>query len=329
MAAVALALLPALARSRHSRTPVPAFCSRGSASRGLIRQLEPRSNVSRETFERADGAYALSVLLTRPMATRIVCIANQKGGVGKTTTAVNLAAGLAIEGVRTLLVDLDPQANATSGLGIDTKVPRRGAYHALLGMDEIHRLALPVPEVENLTILPAHPDLFGAEVELVDAIAREFRLKEALARAPSLPPIVIIDCPPSLGLLTINALTAAHSVLIPLQCEYYALEGISQLLTTVQLIRRRLNPSLSVEGVLLTMFDARNNLAHQVSDEARRHFGAEVFETVIPRNVRLSESPSFGRSIHHYDRASRGAAAYREVARALIVRHELQRSADS
>lgn len=248
---------------------------------------------------------------------RVIAIANQKGGVGKTTTAVNLAASLAAAEKRTLLVDFDPQGNATSGVGVDPNNIDQTVYHALLGSSAAEEVLVMTP-LEQLALLPANPDLIGAEVELISAIARENKLKTALQAIAEEFDYVLIDCPPSLGLLTINALTAANQVLIPLQCEYYAMEGLSQLVNTIRLIQRELNPGLEILGILLTMFDARNNLSHQVSDEIRQHFSAQVFETVIPRNVRLSEAPSHGLPALLYDISSRGATAYLDLAREII-----------
>ena len=251
---------------------------------------------------------------------KTICIANQKGGVGKTTTAVNLSSALALAGYSILLIDMDPQGNASSGLGIKKhETEDNNIYHVLIGEKSIQEVVIPTKN-KNLWIATSNPDLVGAEIELVDMPEREYRLKNAIASASSLYDYVIIDCPPSLGLLTLNSLAASNSFLVPLQCEYYALEGLSQLLNTAGLVKKGINPQLHIEGIVLTMFDKRNNLSHQVVEEIRAHFKEKVFKSVIPRNVRLSEAPSHGVSIFEYDAKSIGAQMYLELSKELIER---------
>jgi chromosome partitioning protein len=252
----------------------------------------------------------------------IVAIANQKGGVGKTTTAVNLAASLAIAERRTLLLDADPQGNATSGVGIAKHELQVSLYDAMVEGRSAREAILSVPGLEHLSILPATQDLVAAELQLVDRVNREAALRHVLDGLESDYDYVVIDCPPSLGLLTLNVLAAANTVLIPIQCEYYGLEGISQLLNTVRLVQQNFNPGLAISGVLLTMYDARLNLCRQVAEDAKEYFGAKMFVTPIPRNVRLAEAPSFGKPILLYDVQSVGAKSYLSVAQELMRRVE-------
>jgi chromosome partitioning protein len=254
---------------------------------------------------------------------RTVCVANQKGGVGKTTTSLNLAAGLALRGHRILLVDIDPQSNATTGLGFDHRAVERSTYDLLLGDASLEEVALPT-SIDHLDLAPASLDLAGAEIELVGSISREKKLADSLAGAAARYELIFVDCPPSLGLLTLNALAAAHDLIVPVQCEYYALEGLGQLLETAERVRRTLNPELRISGFLLTMYDARTKLAGQVAEEIRSHFPDLAFGTIIPRSVRLSEAPSFGEPVLTLDPSSRGAITYRLLAAEVEARYGLE-----
>lgn len=252
---------------------------------------------------------------------KIIAIANQKGGVGKTTTAINLAAWLAYLNKKVLLVDGDPQANATSGLGFDKKKMEKSIYNMLVEKMPAQEIWVETKQ-KNLYLLPSGVQLAGAEIEMVGMEKRETILRDALVKVKNLFDYLFIDCPPSLGLLTVNALTAADSLLVPVQCEYYSLEGLGQLLETFQLVKKRLNPGLEIEGVILTMFDGRTNLSIQVVDEVKKYFKEKVFKVIVPRNVRLSEAPSHGKPVLFYDRRSRGAEAYLEMAREMLSRGE-------
>jgi chromosome partitioning protein len=254
---------------------------------------------------------------------KVVAIANQKGGVGKTTTAVNLAASLAVAEQRTLLIDGDPQGNASSGVGLTRDPSKKTVYDVLIGSATLDEAIQTGVQFNHLDVAPATADLAAAEVELVDQPHREHAMRDAIALVRDRYDYVLIDCPPSLGLITVNMLAAADTLLIPVQCEYYALEGLSQLLNTVHLVQRSLNERLGIEGVLLTMYDARLNLSRQVAADAREYFANQVFETVIPRNIRLAEAPSFGKPIILYDVASIGAQSYMSVARELIARNTI------
>jgi chromosome partitioning protein len=255
---------------------------------------------------------------------KVICVANQKGGVGKTTTVVNLSASLAAAHKKTIIIDFDPQGNATSGVGVDKEKIEKSIYHALIGEAYIKDTILEV-DPENLKgylrVAPSNPELTGAEIELIDFERREWKLKEAIQPIIDESDFILIDCPPSLSLLTVNALTAANSVLIPVQCEYYAMEGLGQLKRTISLIKQRLNPDLEIEGYLLTLFDPRNRLCHIVAKEVRDFFKDEVFQTVIPRNVRLAESPSHGQPVLLYDARSIGARSYISLAQEIILKN--------
>jgi chromosome partitioning protein len=302
-------------------------------SRETVDQLShpaPEIDVSRETFAdtpiAAEAARAVRVLnpsgnaFPRPPQRRVITVANQKGGVGKTTSTVNLAVALAMHGARVLVIDLDPQGNASTGLGVEHHSGVPSVYEVLLGEQALAEIAVPVATAPALWCAPATIDLAGAEIELVSVVARESRLRRAIAAYSAQVDYVFIDCPPSLGLLTVNALVAADEVLIPIQCEYYALEGLGQLLRNIELVQAHLNNGVRISTILLTMYDARTRLADQVAQEVRRHFGDLVLGSVVPRSVRVSEAPGYGQSVLTYDPGSRGAVTYLDAAREIAER---------
>ncbi|MEU9372386.1 ParA family protein [Streptomyces sp. NPDC048255] len=305
--------------------PVPGPRSE-SAGEDVSRETSPPALVDNDTPIGRAAQLAVEVLgragegLPRPEQTRVMVVANQKGGVGKTTTTVNLAASLALHGARVLVVDLDPQGNASTALGIDHHADVPSIYDVLVDSRPLLDVVQPVVDVEGLFCAPATIDLAGAEIELVSLVARESRLQRAIQAYEQPLDYILIDCPPSLGLLTVNALVAGAEVLIPIQCEYYALEGLGQLLRNVDLVRAHLNPTLHVSTILLTMYDGRTRLASQVAEEVRSHFGKEVLRTSIPRSVRISEAPSYGQTVLTYDPGSSGSLSYLEAAREIAYR---------
>jgi chromosome partitioning protein len=293
------------------------------ATLAVSRETEYDTPIAREAAQAVHVLNVRQEQWPRPASTRVLTIANQKGGVGKTTSAVNIAAALAMHGLRVLLIDLDPQGNASTALGVEHSVGTPSVYDVLLGGQSMAEVARPTDFAPSLLCVPATLDLAGADIELTSQVAREYRLHRSLRTylesAEELD-YVFIDCPPSLGLLTLNALVAGREVLIPIQCEYYALEGLAQLLNTVELVTSHLNPQLAVTTVLLTMYDSRTRLADQVAEEVRKHFGELVLTPLIPRNVRVSEAPGFGQTVITYDPGSRGAIGYAEAAREIAER---------
>jgi chromosome partitioning protein len=310
--------------STPSQDVDPLEVSRETQGLDVSRETWSDSPIAREAMQALQVLNVRQERWPRPATTRVITVANQKGGVGKTTTAVNLAAALALHGLRVLVVDLDPQGNASTALGVDHSVGVRSTYDVLLDGRPLAEAVVPVEVADTLSCVPATLDLAGAELELSSQVAREHRLQRALtaylAQASADLDYLFIDCPPSLGLLTLNALVAAREVLIPIQCEYYALEGLAQLLGTIEMVQSYLNKALTISTVLLTMYDSRTRLADQVAADVRSHFTELVIESVIPRNVRVSEAPGFGQTVMTYDAGSRGAVGYLQAARELAER---------